>query len=65
MSFTATGVNSLIDRLAAGGLIPLVEVTGLRMGLMFIAKVGKAKDSLVSELEFRAKSFYLNGLKIR
>ncbi|CAN1485686.1 hypothetical protein MCELHM10_00044 [Paracoccaceae bacterium] len=65
MSFTATGVNSLIDRLAAGGLIPLDEVTGLRMGLMFIAKVGKAPDSLVSELEFRAKSFYLNGLKIR
>lgn len=65
MSFSATGVNALIERLVGAGLIPAEELTGLRMGLMFIFKAGETADSLVSKIEFREKSFFLNGLKIR
>jgi hypothetical protein len=65
VTITATGVNTLIDRLVAAGLVPDEELAGLRMGLMFIAKAGATPDSLKSEVEFNDKSFYLNGLKIR
>lgn len=65
LSFTAEGVNGLIDRLVAAGMVPEEELTGLRMGLMFIAKAGPTPDSLVSMLEFRDKGFFLNGMKIR
>lgn len=65
LSFSAEGVNALIDRLVAAGMLPEDEVAGLRMGLMFIAKAGPTPDSLVSELEFRDKGFFLNGMKIR
>jgi hypothetical protein len=65
LSFTAEGVNSLIDRLGAAGLVPEDELSGLRLGLMFIAKAGTTADSLVSTLEFRDKSVILNGVKMR
>jgi hypothetical protein len=65
LSFTAEGVNGLIDRLVAAGMVPEDELTGIRMGLMFIAKAGPTPDSLVSLLEFRDKGFFLNGIKIR
>ncbi|MGL4237444.1 MAG: hypothetical protein ACRCSW_15370 [Tabrizicola sp.] len=65
LSFEATGVNAFVDRLAVAGLVPPDQLTGLRFGLMFIAKVGETPDSLVSKIEFREKSFYLNGQKIR
>jgi hypothetical protein len=65
LSFRATGINALIDRVVAAGLVPSTELTGLRFGLAFIAKPGDGPDSLVSEVEFREKGFYLNGLKLR
>lgn len=65
LSFTAEGVNGLIDRLVAAGMVPEDEVAGFRFGLMFIAKAGATPDSLVSTLEFRDKGFFLNGVKIR
>ncbi len=65
LSFQATGVNALIDRIVAAGLVQPDELTAFRMGLMFVAKAGEAADSLVSQIEFRDKSFYLNGMKMR
>jgi Uncharacterized protein conserved in bacteria (DUF2125) len=65
LAFTATGVNALLDRLVAAGLVPPDELTAFRMGLMVIAKAGKTPDSLVSDIEFREKSLFLNGMKIR
>jgi hypothetical protein len=65
VNFKATGVYSLLDRIVAAGLVSDDELSGFRLGLMFIAKAGNAPDSLVSNIEFRDKSFYLNGLKIR
>ncbi|NJM83802.1 MAG: DUF2125 domain-containing protein [Tabrizicola sp.] len=61
----ATGVYSLIDRVAEAGLVPPEQLTPLRLGLAFIGKAGEAPDSLVSAIEFRDKSFYLNGQKLR
>jgi hypothetical protein len=65
LSFRATGVNALVDRLAEAGLLPPDEVTAFRMGLMFIAKADEEPDSLKAEIEFRDKGFYLNGVKMR
>jgi hypothetical protein len=65
LSFRATGVNSLIDRLAGAGLLPPDEVTAFRMGLMFIAKADEGPDNLKTEIEFRENGFYLNGVKMR
>jgi Uncharacterized protein conserved in bacteria (DUF2125) len=65
VSFQATGVNALIDRLAKSGLVAEDELTGFRFALALIAKAGETPDSLVSNVEFKDKTFYLNGLKIR
>jgi Uncharacterized protein conserved in bacteria (DUF2125) len=65
LSFRATGVNALIDRLSAAGMLPPDDLSGIRMGLMFIAKPDEGPDSLRTDIEFREKSFYLNGVKIR
>jgi Uncharacterized protein conserved in bacteria (DUF2125) len=65
MSFLATGINALIDRSVAAGLIPENELTGLRLGLAFIAKPGAEPDTLASEIEFRDKGLFLNGQQLR
>ena len=65
VTFTAEGVNALIDRLLAAGMVSEDELAGFRMGLMFIAKAGATPDSLVSSVEFRDKGFFLNGMKLR
>jgi hypothetical protein len=65
VSFKATGVNGLMDRILKAGQISPDELMGFRMGLMMFAKVGDTADSLVSVIEFRDKSMYLNGVKLR
>jgi hypothetical protein len=65
LSFLANGVNSLIERIEKAGLVSADELTGIRLGLAFIAKPGKTPDSLTSNIEFREKSLYLNGQKLR
>jgi hypothetical protein len=65
LSFMATGLNAFIDRAVAAGLIPQEELTGLRLGLAFIAKPGAEPDSLETEIEFRDKGLFLNGQQIR
>jgi hypothetical protein len=66
LAFAATGITALLDKAAAAGMIPIEELTGLRFGLAFIAKPDAADpDSLTSRIEFRDKSLYLNGIKLR
>jgi hypothetical protein len=65
LAFNATGINALIDRAGSAGLIPLEELTGIRLGLAFIAKPGEGPDTLTSSVEFKDKSLFLNGLKLR
>ena len=55
----------MIERLSSAGMIPDEDLTGLRMGLMFIAKAGADPDSLVSQIEFRDHALFLNGIKLR
>ena len=65
LTFSATGLNALIDRFVASGLVPMTDLTGLRLGLAFIAKPGEGTDVLSTRIEFRDKALYLNGIKIR
>lgn len=65
LAFTATGVNALLDRVVAAGLFPAEDLTGLRFGLAFIAKPDTQPDSLTTQIEFRDKGLYLNGVKMR
>lgn len=65
LRFAANGVNALIDRAANAGLITAEALTPLRFGLAFIAKPGDGPDTLISKVEFRDKSFFLNGQKLR
>ena len=65
LTFTATGINTLLDRAVAAGLLPAEDLTGLRFGLALIAKPDANPDSLTSRIEFRDKSLYLNGVKMR
>jgi len=65
LAFSATGINALLDRAVAAGLFPAEDLAGLRFGLAFIAKPDANPDSLTSRIEFRDKSLYLNGVKMR
>ena len=65
IDLAATGINTLIDRLVTMGLVSPDDLTGLRFGLMAIARAGAEPDSLTTALEFRDKGFWLNGVKIR
>ena len=65
LSFTATGLNALVDTLSQASLLTPDQLTGLRFALAFIAKPGDAPDSLTSKVEFAGKSFSLNGQKLR
>ncbi len=66
LSFLTTGANALIDRLSKLGLMSQDEVSGMRLGLMFLGRaVPGQEDQLATDLEFRGGSFLLNGQKIR
>lgn len=60
------GVNGLIDKLAAAGLVPQEQVQGFRMMLAMFAKPGEGADNLVSEIEFReGGQVFANGQQIK
>lgn len=60
------GVNGLIDKLAAAGLVPQEQVQGFRMMLAMFAKPGAGPDDLVSEIEFReGGQVFANGQQIK
>jgi hypothetical protein len=64
LSFVTTGANGLIDRLGRLGALTKDEITSMRFGLMFLGRV-EGDDRLVSAIEVRDKTVYLNGQKIR
>lgn len=64
LSFVTTGANGLIDRLGRMGALTKDEITSMRFGLMFLGRV-EGGDRLVSAIEVREKTVYLNGQKIR
>ena len=64
LSFVTTGANGLIDRLGQMGALTKDEITSMRFGLMFLGRV-EGDDRLVSAIEVRDKTVYLNGQKIR
>ncbi len=65
LNFALTGAYAAIDRLEKAELVPKESLLGIRSGLMFIFKPGTAADNLISTVEFKDKSLFLNGMKIR
>lgn len=66
MNLKATGVNGLLDKLMAMGLVPEDQMMGARMMLGMFAKVDPATpDTMTSELEFKGKSFFANGMQLQ
>lgn len=66
ISLKATGVNGLLDKLMAMGLVPEDQMMGARMMLGMFAKVDPATpDTMTSDLEFKGKSFFANGMQLQ
>ena len=64
---TYEGVNGLIDKLGAMGLIPQDQIMGVRMMLAMFAKpVTEGEDKLATQLEFKADgTIFANGQQIK
>ena len=65
MSFVTTGANALIDRFEQLGLMSEDDLTAARFGLLFMGRIEGGADRLVTEIEFKDRSFVLNGQRIR
>lgn len=65
LAFSLIGINRLIDQLAKMGALSPEQAIQARLSLPMIAKPGENPDSYTSDLDFRDKSFYLNGTKLR
>lgn len=65
LDFKLLGVNSLMDKLMAMGLMPEDALMGARMGLAMLAKPVTGPDDLTSSLEFKDKHFYSNGQQLQ
>lgn len=63
----AEGMNALIDKLAAMGVIPQDQLMGVRMGLAMFAKpVAEGEDKLTSKIEFKdGGSIFVNGQQMK
>ncbi|WP_054304259.1 DUF2125 domain-containing protein [Gemmobacter sp. LW-1] len=62
----AVGVNALLDKLMAMGLVPEDQMMGTRMMLGMFAKVDpSAPDTMTSTLEFKDKHFFANGMQLQ
>ena len=65
MNLVLTGGNGLLDRLVAMGLIPQDQAMFARMMVAMVAKPGVGEDVLNSSIEFRDKSIYANGQRLK
>ncbi len=65
LSFNATGVNALIEKLSAMGLLPEDQVMGARMMMGMFAKPGAGEDTLVSDVEFKDGGLFVNGMQLQ
>lgn len=62
----ATGVNGLLDKLTAMGLVPEDQIMSARMMLGMFAKVVEGEpDTMTSGLEFKDKHFFVNGMQLQ
>lgn len=60
------GVNGLMDKLGAMGLIPQDQIAGFRMMLAMFARPGDGEDVLSTELEFKEDgSVFANGQQVK
>ena len=64
---TFTGINGLIDKLVAMGMIPQEQVTGARMMMMMFARPAEGQpDTMTTKLEFKDGGEILaNGQKVK
>ncbi len=66
ISLKAVGINGLMDKLTAMGLLPADQVSGARMMMgMFAKAVDGQEDTIASELEFKDKGFFANGMQLQ
>ena len=61
----AVGVNGLVDKLVAMGLVPEDQVMQGRMMLSMFANTSADKDEITSTLEFKDKHFFANGQQLQ
>ena len=64
LDLVATGVNGLIDKLVAMGLIPQDEAMQGKMMMGMFAKPGEGPDTLISAIEFKDKKMTINGMEM-
>ncbi|MEO7382211.1 MAG: DUF2125 domain-containing protein [Paracoccaceae bacterium] len=61
----AVGVNALIDKLVAMGLLPQDQVMQGRMMMAMFANTSTTSDEITSTLEFKDKHFFANGQQLQ
>ena len=59
------GLNGLIDKLVAMGLLPEDQAMQGRMMLSMFANPGAGEDEMTSTLEFKDQHFYANGQQLQ
>ncbi len=65
LSFNASGINALLDKLTAMGMIPEDQLMGARMMMGMFAKPGTGEDTLVSDVEFKDGGLFVNGMQLQ
>lgn len=65
LHFVTVGAYGLLDKLSSIGLVSADDMSGARMLLLMAGKAGAEPDHLTTDLDFRDKSLFLNGQKIR
>lgn len=65
LDIRALGVNGLIDKLVAMGLLPEDQAMQGRMMMSMFANSSADRDELTSVLEFKDKHFYANGQQLQ
>jgi hypothetical protein len=66
VNLKAVGLNGLLDKLMAMGLIPEDQMMGARMMLGMFAKVVEGEpDTMTSAVEFKDKHLFVNGMQLQ
>ncbi|WP_151720246.1 DUF2125 domain-containing protein [Gemmobacter serpentinus] len=62
----AVGLNGLLDKLMAMGLVPEDQMMGARMMLGMFAKMVEGEpDTMTSKVEFKDKHLFVNGMQLQ
>ncbi len=65
LNFDATGINALLDKVTAMGLVPEDQIMGARMMMGMFAKPGEGEDTLTSLVEFKDGGLFVNGMQLQ